>query len=128
MNDLDNRARQSFESLERLTPQIDKLTEGLSHLESYLSGDLDYAMRKSSESVHKGLQNAENLQHLLSVLLTTVLEGNSQIAFAHEKSLQNVADKVNDNMDAFIAVVGSAVASSASLQQQIVSNFFVVSA
>ncbi|KAK4160070.1 nuclear fusion protein KAR5 [Cladorrhinum sp. PSN259] len=119
MDDLDNHARRSFESLERLTPQVDKLAEGLAKVESYLSGDLDFAMRKSTESVQEGLQNAENLQHLLRILLTNVLEGNSQVAFTYEKSLQQVSKKVNDDMGAFMAVVGSAVASSASLQQQI---------
>ncbi|KAK4232584.1 nuclear fusion protein KAR5 [Podospora fimiseda] len=119
MDDLDNRARQSLENLERLKPQVDQLAEGLSKLESYLSGDLDNTMRKSTESVKEGLHSAENLQHLLSVLLTNVLEGNSEVAFAHEKSLQQVSKKVNDGMGAFMAVVGSAVASSASLQQQI---------
>ncbi|KAK3998329.1 nuclear fusion protein KAR5 [Cladorrhinum sp. PSN332] len=119
IDDLDNRARQSFESFERLTPQVDKLAEGLTKLESYLSGDLDLAMRKSTETVQGGLESAENLQHLLRILITNVLEGNSQVAFAHEKSLQQVSKKVNDDMGAFMAVVGSAVASSASLQQQI---------
>lgn len=121
MDDLDNRARQSVEKLDRLTPQIGRLSDGLARVESYLSGDLELALKKTSESYRDGLQHAQNLQQLLSVLLGNVLESNSQLAFAHEKSLQQASQRVNEDMDALMAVVSSAVASSTSLQHQIVS-------
>ncbi|KAL2194315.1 hypothetical protein P885DRAFT_71386 [Corynascus similis CBS 632.67] len=119
MDDLDNRARQSVEKLDRLTPQIGRLSDGLARVESYLSGDLELALKKTSESYRDGLQHAQNLQQLLSVLLGNVLESNSQLAFAHEKSLQQASQRVNEDMDALMAVVSSAVASSTSLQHQI---------
>ncbi|KAK4155712.1 nuclear fusion protein KAR5 [Chaetomidium leptoderma] len=119
MEDLDNRARQSVERLEQLAPQVGRLSEGLARVESYLSGDLDLALRKSSESARDGLQHAENLQQLLSVLLANALESNSQLAFAHEQSLQQASERVNDDMGALVAVVSTAIASSSSLQQQI---------
>ncbi|KAK4201093.1 hypothetical protein QBC40DRAFT_348104 [Triangularia verruculosa] len=119
MNELDNRARQSMESLDRLTPKVDELREGLSKLESYLSGDLDFAMRKSTESMQDSLENAEGLQQLLSVLFANVLEGSSRVAHAHETSLQHATNRVNADMGALIDIVSTAVASSASLSQQI---------
>ncbi|KAK4248549.1 hypothetical protein C7999DRAFT_13509, partial [Corynascus novoguineensis] len=119
MDDLDNRARQSVEKLDRLTPQIGRLSDGLARVESYLSGDLELALKKTSQSYRDGLQHAQNLQQLLSVLLGNVLESNSQLAFAHEKSLQQASQRVNEDMDALMAVVSSAVASSTSLQHQI---------
>lgn len=129
MDDLDNRARQSVEALELLTPQIGRLSEGLARVESYLSGDLDAALKKTSESYRDGLQHAENLQQLLQVLLANVLESNSQLAFTHEQSLQQASQRVKDDMGALMAVVSTAIASSTSLQQQIVcvyrsSHFF----
>ncbi|KAL2015788.1 hypothetical protein VTK56DRAFT_4841 [Thermocarpiscus australiensis] len=119
MDELDNRARQSAERLEQLTPQIERLNDGLARVESYLSGDLDMALRRSSESIHGSLQHAENLQQLLSVLLANALESNSQLAFAHEQSLQQASQRVNADMEALMAVVSTAIASSSSLQQQI---------
>ncbi|KAL2135786.1 hypothetical protein VTI74DRAFT_6991 [Chaetomium olivicolor] len=119
MEDLDNRARQSVEKLEQLTPHIWRLSEGLARVENYIAGDLGLALRKSSESVRDGLQHAENLQKLLSVLLTNVLESNSQLAFAQEQSLQQASQRVNDDMGALMAVVSTAIASSSSLSQQI---------
>ncbi|KAG7286055.1 hypothetical protein NEMBOFW57_008358 [Staphylotrichum longicolle] len=119
MDDLDRRARQSVERLEQLTPQIGRLSEGLARVESYLSGDMDRALKKTSESYRDGLQHAENLQQLLSVLLGNVLESNSQLASAHEQSLQQASQRVNDDMGALMAIVSTAIASSSSLQQQI---------
>ncbi|KAK4241512.1 nuclear fusion protein KAR5 [Achaetomium macrosporum] len=119
MDDLDNRARQSIERLEQLTPQIGRLSEGLARVESYLSEDLDMVLRRSSDSVRDGFQHAENLQHLLGVLLANVLESNSRLAFAHEQSLQQASRRVDEDMGALMAVVSTAIASSSSLQQQI---------
>ncbi|KAK0667979.1 hypothetical protein QBC41DRAFT_394757 [Cercophora samala] len=118
MDDLDNRARQSMESLDRLAPKVDELREGLSKLESYLSGDLDFAMRKSTESMQDSLENAEGLQQLLRLLFVNVLEGSSRVAHAHETSLEHTK-KANDDMGALMDIVSTAVASSASLSQQI---------
>ncbi|KAK0739150.1 hypothetical protein B0T21DRAFT_346496 [Apiosordaria backusii] len=119
MDELDNRARQSMESLDKLAPKVDELREGLSKLESYLSGDLDFAMRKSTESMQDSLQNAEGLQQLLSVLFANVLEGSSRVAHAHETSIQHASKRVNDDMGALIDILSTAVASSASLSLQI---------
>ncbi|KAJ4306025.1 hypothetical protein N0V88_000820 [Collariella sp. IMI 366227] len=119
MDDLDNRARQSVEKLEQLSPQIGRLSEGLARVESYLASDLDLALKKSSESARDGLQHAENLQQLLGVLLSNVLESNSQLAFAHEQSLQQASQRVSDDIGALMAVVSTAIASSSSLSQQI---------
>ncbi|KAK4105276.1 hypothetical protein N658DRAFT_503445 [Parathielavia hyrcaniae] len=119
MDDLDNRARQSMEKLEQLTPQIGRLSEGLAKVESYLSGDLEQALKKTSETNRDGLQHAENLQQLLHVLLANVLESNSQLSFAHEQLLQQTSQRVNDDMGTLMAVVLTAIASSNSLSQQI---------
>ncbi|KAH6843138.1 hypothetical protein B0I37DRAFT_448492 [Chaetomium sp. MPI-CAGE-AT-0009] len=119
MDDLDNRARQSVEALEQLTPHIDRLSEGLARVEDYLSKDLDLALKKTSESYHDGLQHAENLQQLLGLLVNNVLESNSQLAFAHENTLAQASQRVKEDMGALTAVVSSAVISSTSMLQQI---------
>ncbi|KAK4097200.1 hypothetical protein N658DRAFT_457365 [Parathielavia hyrcaniae] len=119
MDDLDHRARESVEKLDQLMPQIGRLSEGLARVESYLSEDMDMALRKSSEFMSDGLQHAENLQQLLSVLLANVLESTSQLAFTHEQSLQRVSQRVNGDMETLIAVISTAMASSSSLQERI---------
>ncbi|KAL2174552.1 uncharacterized protein P884DRAFT_249654 [Thermothelomyces heterothallicus CBS 202.75] len=122
MDELDSRARQSAEKLDRLKPQLNRLSEGLARLESFLSEDLELALKKTSESYRDGLHHAENLQQLLGLLVGNVLDSNSQLAFAHETSVQQASQRINDDMNALIEVVSSAIASSTSLQQQLVSQ------
>ncbi|KAK4190968.1 nuclear fusion protein KAR5 [Podospora australis] len=119
MDDLDNRARQSVESIERLAPKINQLQEGLEKLESFLAGDLDFAVRKSTESLHEGLDSAEALRTLLSTLLQNAVDGNSRLTHAHGASLAQASKKVNNEIGSIIEVVSTALASSASLQQQV---------
>ncbi|KAL2168082.1 hypothetical protein VTG60DRAFT_394 [Thermothelomyces hinnuleus] len=119
MDELDSRARQSAEKLDQLTPQVNRVSEGLAKVESFLSEDLELALKKTSESYRDGLHHAENLQQLLGLLVGNVLDSNSQLAFAHEKSVQQASQRINDDMNALIAVVSSAIASSTSLQQQL---------
>lgn len=120
MDDLDRRTRQTLDNLGQLSPQVEQLREGLAKVEDYLSGDLDMAIRKSSESAHDGLEHAESLRHLLGVLLARALEGNAQLASAHELSLQQASRRVNEDIGALMAVVASTAAASNALQQQIV--------
>ena len=121
MNDLDNRARQALDNIEQLSPHLDKLRIGLSRVEKYLSGDLEEKLEKSSKSLHEGLENAENIQQLLKVMFARVLEGNAELASAHDVSIRQATARANDEMGALASVVASAAASSAVLQQQMVS-------
>jgi hypothetical protein len=72
--------------------------------------------------VFDGLQSAESLQQLLSVLLATVHERNAQLAFAHEMSIRQAAEKTSGDIAALAGVVATAVASTSELHKQIVSN------
>ena len=120
MDDLDNRARQSTEKLDELTPKIGRLNEGLQRIERYLSRDLDVVMKKTSEAMRANHEHAENLEQVLNILLANVIQGQSQLAFAHEQSLQHATERIQTDMEAFVAVVSTAIASSTSLQQQLV--------
>ncbi|KAM7192905.1 nuclear fusion protein KAR5 [Rhypophila sp. PSN 637] len=119
MDDIDNRAKQSVENLEKLSPQLDQLKEDLADLEKYLSRDVTEVLGKSSESLHDSLENAQNLQHIMHLLVANVLESNSRLASAHEVSLQQASQQANADIGALVAVVASVSASSNSLQRQI---------
>ncbi|KAK1771731.1 hypothetical protein QBC33DRAFT_554898 [Phialemonium atrogriseum] len=119
MADLDNRARRASESMDQLNPQIDQLREGLAKVEEYLSRDMRQAVKESSEAIKDGLGQAEDLHQALAIMLKTILEGNSQVAVAHEQSLELATNRANDEMGGLMAVIAGAVASSATLQNQI---------
>src|SRR4051794_6373002 len=86
MDDLDNRARQTLDNLDQLSPQVDRVRDRLATVEHYLSGDLADALQKSSKSTMDTLQNAEDLRNLLSVLVATVLDRQDELASVHEVS------------------------------------------
>lgn len=122
MQDLDNRARQSVQQLEQLTPRIERINEGLTRVHNYLSEDLELALKKTTKFSHGGLEHAENLQRLLAALVSNVHESNTQLAYAHQQSVQQASQRMDNEMGALMAVVSSAIVSSTSLQQQIVSD------
>ena len=108
--------------MEQLTPQVDKLRHDLAGVQSYLARDLKKALQQSTSFVNEGLENAASLQQILAVLMKTVVEGNSQVAFAQQQSLEHVSSRTNKEMAVFMTAMAAAVASSASLQNEIVSN------
>lgn len=120
MAQLDLRTQQSINNLDNLTPQIDKLRDGLAMVHDYLATDVGATLRKSSASLHNSQKQAEDLQQLLNILLTGVLDGHSKVAHAHEHALQQVSVRANNDIGALIAVVATAAASTTALQQQIV--------
>ncbi|KAK0708205.1 hypothetical protein B0H67DRAFT_332900 [Lasiosphaeris hirsuta] len=119
MDDIDQRAQQTFENLDRLSPQVDQLRHGLERVETYLARDLEKTLRRSSESAQDSLQQAEVLQQFLVALFSRFQESNTQLVSAHEQSLQQMAQRSNDDIGALAAIVASAVISTNALQQQI---------
>ncbi|KAK0641035.1 hypothetical protein B0T16DRAFT_357350 [Cercophora newfieldiana] len=119
MDDLDNRARQTLDNLDQLSPQVDRVRDRLAMVEHYLSGDLADTLTKSSKSTSDALQNAENLKQLLSVLVATVLERQDQLASAHEVSVRQTTVQASADITALAEVVSMASASTAALQKQI---------
>ncbi|KAK3384194.1 hypothetical protein B0T24DRAFT_74671 [Lasiosphaeria ovina] len=119
MQDLDNQARQYLDTLEQLAPYMDHLHDGLRKMESYIQGNLDMTLKKSADSANDSLQQVENLQQMLRVLLSNVLENNSQMATVHEQSLQVASKRASDDIGGLVAIIAMAATSSNSLQQQI---------
>ncbi|KAK3349367.1 hypothetical protein B0T25DRAFT_547849 [Lasiosphaeria hispida] len=119
MDDLDERARQTFDNLAQLLLQVDQLRDGLERVETYLSGDLENTLRRSSESAQDNLQQAEVLQQFLIAVFARFHESNTQLVSVHEQSLQHIAKRTNDDIGALAAIIATAVTSTNALQQQI---------
>ncbi|KAK5653333.1 hypothetical protein OQA88_9024 [Cercophora sp. LCS_1] len=119
MDELNKKTRQAFDDLEMLSPQIGQLKDRLAGMETYLSNDLDQTLRRSSESARNGLEEAETLQRLINMLLKRAVEGNAELASAHELSVRKASVMASDEIGAMAAIVATAAASSAALQEQI---------
>ncbi|KAK4453938.1 nuclear fusion protein KAR5 [Podospora aff. communis PSN243] len=119
MDELDSRARQTFDNLDKLSPQVDRLRDRLVKVEDYLSSDLANTLKKSTKSTADALQNAEDLKQLLNILVGTVLEQNAQMASAHELSVRQATGETSSEIAALAQVVSMAAASTAELRRQI---------
>ena len=120
MHDLEARTRRSSEAIDRLNPRVNDIKSGLDKVHQYLVSDLKESMQQSSDTVKEGIAHAENLQRMLAVLMSSVLQGTSQLAAANEKFIQEASLKVTTEMSAVMAIVATAASSSVSLQKQIV--------
>lgn len=121
MDELDSRARQTFDNLGQLSTRIDQLGDGLSKMGQYLSDDLDKAIKKSAHLMNGGLQNAENLEKLLGALLQNMGDRNAQMASAHELAVRQTSSQVSNEVEALGQIVAAVGASSLVLQEKIVS-------
>lgn len=69
-----------------------------------------------------GLEDAQNLQQLLTVLLKTVLSSNAEVAASHELALTDFKARTGDEVAAVMAALATVIASSTSLHGQLVSK------
>ncbi|KAK1827714.1 nuclear fusion protein KAR5 [Podospora conica] len=122
MDELDNRARQTYDNLGQLSTRIDQLGDGLSKMGQYLSGDLEKAMKRSADLMDGGLQNAESLEKFLAALLNNIADKNAQMASAHELAVRQASSQVTNEVEALGQIVAAVGASSLILQEKITST------
>lgn len=123
MDDLDAKAQQANEAMGQLNPQIDQLQVGLAGIQEYLAQNMGAAIGRSTEAINGGLQNAEALQQLLATMVKMAADSHSQVASAHEQSLELVTRKTHNEVEVLVTAMASAMASSVALQNQIVSFY-----
>lgn len=121
MEDLELRVQKTSAVIENLGPELDLLRSKLAKVDSYISQDLDSTLKKSSESISNGLNDAANLQQMLTVMMQTMLDGTSHVAAAQERSME-VFGRASNDLNSWAAVVATASASALSLNSQIVSG------
>ncbi|KAK7744397.1 hypothetical protein SLS62_010187 [Diatrype stigma] len=119
MHDFDRRTREATEKVDDLSPIVDRLSQGLSDIESILSKGLPSALKRSTDALDGGIESAVNLQRLLQVMMRDVLNGHAETASAHEQSLNIMGRRAESEMEAVMAVVAAAAASTTALQNQI---------
>lgn len=121
MENLELRVQRTSAVIEDLEPELDRLRRKLAEVDSYISQDLDASLKKSTESINNGLNDAANLQQIIAVMMQTVLDGTSHVAAAQERSMEVFGQGSND-LEKWAAVVATASASALSLNSQIVSE------
>jgi hypothetical protein len=118
----DTVTQDAAERLGRILPMADSLWERVGGIESLLQNGLAPSVREAAIAAGEGEQSAQALQQLLGTLVKTVLESNSELAFAHEQSIQRVSQMTKSEMGVIHAAMQGAFASALSLQREIVST------
>ncbi|KAL1880583.1 hypothetical protein VTK73DRAFT_5388 [Phialemonium thermophilum] len=122
MSGLDTQVRQATENVERMGPHIDRLRQNLADIEDFLSGDLKQRLQSSSDAVKGGMDQAIDLEQLLTALVKSALESSSKMAAyheQHERSLMSTSKRVDNEVGVLVGVITTAIASSTTLQNQI---------
>ncbi|KAJ2894856.1 hypothetical protein MKZ38_007174 [Zalerion maritima] len=119
MQHFESRVQETSESLDKLNPQVDNLRVGMQRVENLLSKNIEESIKKSSDAINAGVQNAANLQDMIGKMLKAVLETHTDVGAAHEKSLAHVRRRADEELNVFMSAVAAAIASSATLQDQI---------
>jgi predicted nucleic acid-binding Zn-ribbon protein len=120
MEDLGFHLQQTSDQLEELSPQINRIKNSVFEIESYITSKLDSVIKQSAELTQDSIASAQDLHKLLEVLLGTVLQTNAEVAAKHEKSLDIVKKKADENLSSLLTALSTAVASSMSLQNEMV--------
>lgn len=121
MENLELQVQGTSAVIENLEAELDRLRDKLAKVDNYISQDLESTLTKSSESISNGLNDAANLQQILTVMMRTVLDGTSHVAAAQERSME-VFGKGSNDLDKWAALVATASSSALSLNSQIVSG------
>ncbi|KAI3553195.1 nuclear membrane fusion protein Kar5 [Colletotrichum abscissum] len=113
------RAAETTEQLRQMNPDIDQLRNSLQDLDRYVSQDVMQMVQASNSAMRGGLEDAQNLQQLLTVLLKTVLSSNAEVAASHELALTDFNERTGNEVAAVMAALATATASSTSLHGQL---------
>ncbi|UQC90917.1 uncharacterized protein CLUP02_16449 [Colletotrichum lupini] len=106
--------------------QIDSCLSGLAKSDSawntwvsYRHKALRFCEAARADNDKGGLEDAQNLQQLLTVLLKTVLSSNAEVAASHELALTDFKERTGNEVAAVMAALATAIASSTSLHGQL---------
>lgn len=72
--------------------------------------------------MNRGLEDAITLQQMLSVLLSSVLESNAEMASSHGNAVDLVKAKSAEGLDIVLSAFAIVAASSSALEERIVSS------
>lgn len=122
MDNLELRVKKAGDAVQGLEPDLDRLQLKLAKLTAHFNNDLQHTVQRSGDSITKGQKGAENLQHLLAVMIQTVLDGTSQVAAAQVKSVE-LADQGKNDINSWVAVMEAAASSAHNLNSRIVCTY-----
>ncbi|KAI0026167.1 hypothetical protein F4780DRAFT_718787 [Xylariomycetidae sp. FL0641] len=119
MRDLDSRTEATGRKIDNLSPQLDRLRDGLNSAEAVISGQLAHVLKRSTDSINDGVESAQNLQRMLQLILQSVMDSHAEMAYAHDQSLQTMHQRTEFEMGNMMTAMTAVLATTTTLQNQI---------
>ncbi|KAI5861311.1 hypothetical protein GGS23DRAFT_598478 [Durotheca rogersii] len=118
MVDLNSRAKATGKAIDDLSPQLDRLRNGLEYLQGIMLSSLNNAFKDTADSAEKGARTAIELQRILEMILNNSRDGQTELASAYERSLQAASPQVDSAMGRIVDAISVIADSSLNLQRQ----------
>ncbi|KAI5918019.1 hypothetical protein F4810DRAFT_693995 [Camillea tinctor] len=119
MADMDLKIKKAGKNIDNLSPQIEHIRKSLDSVEKMLSGRLAHSLQKSTDIINAGTDHAADLQRTLKIMLEGVMNTYAQSALVHEDSLAVMRVRTEAEINMLMAAMTGALASTATLQNQI---------
>ncbi|KAI2607970.1 hypothetical protein GGR54DRAFT_651948 [Hypoxylon sp. NC1633] len=119
MSNLDMRAKATGNKIDQISLKVNQLEDVLKSAEESFLVPLADALKDTLNAANLGTENALNLQKILEVILKTALDGQAQVAFVHEQSLQVANQRVESAMDIVMQTNMALAESAAQIQNHI---------
>ena len=115
-------AHQTDDRLSRAASTADLIWERLKGIDDLLEHRVGSSLSQTAAAMEDGTRSAETLQQLLALTIKTALEGNSQLAFAHEEALESFNSQASKDLNGFASRMRAAVETAIALHDTLVSH------
>ncbi|CAK7211931.1 hypothetical protein SBRCBS47491_001291 [Sporothrix bragantina] len=105
--------------MDGILPTADAVWQRLRDAESLLASHILSSLGEATASAEEGARSAEALKQLLAIMVKSALEANSEMAYAHEQSMELVVQRTDSELDMLATTMQSAFVSAMSLQREI---------
>ncbi|KAL7932693.1 hypothetical protein V8C35DRAFT_306454 [Trichoderma chlorosporum] len=106
-------------SMKHLKPRVKHLKNSIIEVDALFRNHIVQNVQQSASLVTHGLNDARQLQTMLSTLVDATQNQSRDLAASHETALQKATLSITNEVDVILAALAAAVASSTSLHKEI---------
>ncbi|KAL7913259.1 hypothetical protein GGI35DRAFT_491432 [Trichoderma velutinum] len=106
-------------TVENLKPRMNHLKNSITEIDALFRDHILQNVQQSADFVTHGLDDARQLQTLLSMLVDVTQNQSHDLTTSHESALQEATLRITNEVDVILAALAAAVTSSTSLHREI---------
>ncbi|EHK24957.1 uncharacterized protein TRIVIDRAFT_31498 [Trichoderma virens Gv29-8] len=106
-------------TVENLKPRMNHLKSSITEVDALFKDHIVQNVQQSASFVAHGLDDARQLQALLSMMVDVTQNQSHDLTTFHESALQEATRRITSEIDVILAALAAAIASSTSLHREI---------